>query len=210
MKTKRFFLILWAITCVAVVSAKELSFKPRAVGLRAGYGLGASYQNYVFDNSMLTLDLDFFGLTKGFNGSLTYDWINPFNLSIPWNEKGEMNWYLGVGLSAGTYFHSYVPKEFTNFWFGPTGRVGLEYRFWFPLQISFEWRPVIGFKYARLDYLEFWYDPSNPLEQLAIKEGLNGFRANNAGAKTDPDNFHFFKEGLYDYLTFALTVRYYF
>ncbi|MBQ0090847.1 MAG: hypothetical protein KBT27_16085, partial [Prevotellaceae bacterium] len=67
MKTKRFFLILWAITCVAVVSAKELSFKPRAVGLRAGYGLGASYQNYVFDNSMLTLDLDFFGLTKGFN-----------------------------------------------------------------------------------------------------------------------------------------------
>lgn len=207
MKTKRFFLILWAITCVAVVSAKELSFKPRAVGLRAGYGLGASYQNYVFDNSMLTLDLDFFGLTKGFNGSLTYDWINPFNLSIPWNEKGEMNWYLGVGLSAGTYFHSYVPKEFTNFWFGPTGRVGAEYRFWFPLQISFEWRPIIGFYYEYLNYVEF--DLSDPLGQLAKKEGFPS-RATNAKAKTDSSNFHFFKKGLYDYLTFALTVRYYF
>ena len=206
MKTKRCFLILWAITCVAVVSAKELSFKPRAVGLRVGYGIGASYQNYVFDNSMLTLDLDFFGLTKGFNASLTYDWINPFNLSIPWNEKGEMNWYLGVGLSAGTYF---LQKEFTNFWFGPTGRVGVEYRFWFPLQISFEWRPVIGFKYARLDYLEF--DQSDPLTQYVNKLSGGKFdRITNSGAKTNPNNFHFFKEGLYDYLTFALTVRYYF
>ena len=33
--------------------------------------------------------------------------------------------------------------------FGVAGRIGVEYNFWFPLQLSFDWRPVIGPEFGR-------------------------------------------------------------
>lgn len=67
----------------------------------------------------------------------TYDWLNPFNTVIPWNHKGEWNWYMGVGGGASYWFGGFLNV-------GVAGRIGVEYDFWFPLQLSFDWRPVIG------------------------------------------------------------------
>ena len=110
--------------------------QPRAVGVRLGYGVEFSYQHGMGDN-MLSIDA---GL-PGFNGieaAVTYDWINPFHTSIPWNNKGEWNWSLGVGGAAGFYWGG------SSAFVGVAGRVGVEYNFWFPLQLSVEWRPAFG------------------------------------------------------------------
>jgi hypothetical protein len=58
---------------------------------------------------------------------------------IPWEHKGEWNWYAGVGATAGF-------EGFNEIWGfgGVAGRLGVEYQFWFPLQLSVDYRPTIG------------------------------------------------------------------
>lgn len=44
---------------------------------------------------------------------------------------------MGVGAGASYYFSNWLNV-------GVAGRIGVEYDFWFPLQLSFDWRPIIG------------------------------------------------------------------
>lgn len=112
--------------------------QPRAVGVRLGYGVEFSYQHGMGDN-MLSIDAGLPGF-GGIEAAVTYDWINPFHTQIPWNNKGEWNWSLGVGGAAGWWWISSYNYAFV----GVAGRVGVEYNFWFPLQLSVEWRPAFG------------------------------------------------------------------
>ena len=125
----------------AVAMATAAFAQPRAVGLRIGYGAEASYQHSMGENNMIQVEL---GL-PGFNAieaAATYDWLNPGGLMIPWENKGSWNWYAGVGAGVGYNWGTwwYSPYAFG----GVAGRVGVEYNFWFPLQLSVDWRPVIG------------------------------------------------------------------
>ena len=108
--------------------------QPRAIGGRIGSGLELTYQHSL-GNNMVQLD---FGL-PGFNGleaAATYDWIFPIN---SWQEQGSWNWYAGVGAGLGMYgFNDIIG------YVGVAGRIGVEYNFWFPMNISLDWRPVIG------------------------------------------------------------------
>lgn len=140
-------LLLVAILAVAGIAAAVA--QPRAIGLNLGTGNGISYQHSLGEANMLdvavNIPLQFGGESLGFGigGIVTYDWINPFGTAIPWNNKGEWNWYLGVGGSAGAYgiFSTKTP----NCWYaGVAGHVGVEYQFWFPLQLSLDIRPTIG------------------------------------------------------------------
>lgn len=128
------FLFVVAMTTAAFA-------QPRAIGGRIGYGFEASYQHSMGEQNMIEVEL---GL-PGFNGieaAATYDWINPGGLVIPWENKGSWNWYAGVGAAAG--------YDWGNYWHyaygfgGVAGRIGVEYNFWFPLQLAFDYRPVIG------------------------------------------------------------------
>ena len=75
---------------------------------------------------------------SNFLGAL-HDWVNPFGTAIPWNNKGEWNWNLGVGAGLGIYgFRAPL------FYVGAVGHVGVEYNFWFPLQLSVDYRPNLG------------------------------------------------------------------
>ncbi|MCM1531222.1 MAG: hypothetical protein NC048_06640 [Bacteroides sp.] len=112
--------------------------QPRAVGVRLGYGIEFSYQ-HTLGNNMLSVDAGLPGF-HGIEAAVTYDWINPFNTKIPWNQKGEWNWSLGVGGAGGFWFG----KDYGYGFVGVAGRVGVEYNFWFPLQLSIEWRPAFG------------------------------------------------------------------
>lgn len=112
--------------------------QPRAVGVRIGYGVELSYQ-HTLGNNMLSVDAGLPGF-HGIEATVTYDWINPFSTKIPWNEKGEWNWSLGVGAAAGWLW----PADYNYAFVGVAGRVGVEYNFWFPLQLSVEWRPSFG------------------------------------------------------------------
>ena len=135
---KKFLFI--AVLAMASIMAYA---QPRAIGANLGGSLGFSYQHGFGEKNML--DVSAYtpiaagrAAAWGLSGIVTYDWIDPFNTAVPWNEKGEWHWYMGVG-GAGGYFFG------TNLGYvGVAGHFGIEYDFWFPFQLSLDWRPVIG------------------------------------------------------------------
>ncbi len=162
---KYLFVAVLALASVMVYA------QPRAIGGRLGAFDGVSYQHGFGDSNMLEIELgwsidgrsDFWtnaGGTRIHNrmyGStiqtaVTYDWIDPFGATFPWEHKGEWHWYMGVGGAGGYgwYGYSYAPgygaAGIGRDWgfLGAAGRVGVEYDFWFPLQLSLDWRPTLG------------------------------------------------------------------
>jgi hypothetical protein len=129
-------IILGVVFVIGIAAAVQA--QPRAIGGRLGWGLEASYQHGFGSTNMLQADLGFWGF-HGLAGVATYDWIWKIN---SWNYKGEWNWYAGVGGGVGFAFNSYG-------FFGVAGMVGVEYNFWFPLQLSIDYRPVIGPDFGR-------------------------------------------------------------
>ena len=164
---KKILLIaVMAIACAAFVNAQ-----PRAIGGRLGEFNGVSYQHSLGESNMLEVEAGFnlgnywgnrmVGWEKGqqwnlyghnIQAAVTYDWIDPFGATFPAMQKGEWHWYLGVGAAGGFGWHGYsYVKGFgtvdgdVNFGFAAAaGRVGVEYDFWFPLQLSLDFRPTLG------------------------------------------------------------------
>ena len=141
------FIIVCAATLLAVVAVNA---QPRAIGGRVAYGVGFSYQHSMGLDNMISVDVDFPGYSGGIGVAATYDWIFPITA---WTQKGEWNWYAGVGAGFGFAWPEVVKQEMAGiktrssvggFNIGVAGRIGVEYNFWFPLQLSVDWRPVIG------------------------------------------------------------------
>ena len=135
---KKFLFV--AVLALASVMAYA---QPRAIGVNLGGNLGFSYQHGFGESNMLDIDVHtgIWGAAAGWWGvgaHITYDWIDPFGATVPWNEKGEWHWYMGVGGSGGIY--NFAP----DWYVGVAGHVGIEYDFWFPFQLSLDWRPCIG------------------------------------------------------------------
>lgn len=137
----------------------------RAVGARLGVtGFEADYQHEFIKNSFLECDfgLDFGWLGKGdpavkaddksgIKATATYNfiWARP-----AWTNKGSWALYAGPGITTG-YVHddghliandgvSIVSFQSHGFMLGICAQVGLEYTFWFPLQLSVDLRPTVG------------------------------------------------------------------
>lgn len=132
-------------TILALVCVGSAIAQPRAIGVNIGSGIGISYQHSFGETNMLDVAANvpilFQGL--GIGGVVTYDWINPFGTAVTWTHQGQWNWYLGVGAAGGMY--GLFSTEAANVWHvGVAGHVGIEYQFWFPLQLSLDWRPTIG------------------------------------------------------------------
>jgi hypothetical protein len=129
---------------IILIAAMVLGFavaavaQPRAIGLRGGYGVELSYQHTLGEN-FVEANL---GLT-GFNAlnvAATYNWT----VAQPqWTSKGEWGVYAGPGAALGVGFGN--PGTFNV---AAAGQVGLEYTFWFPLQLSLDVRPQVGFASA--------------------------------------------------------------
>lgn len=123
------------IAALAFGIAAAASAQPRAVGGRLAYGLEASYQHYAGGENFVEANL---GLTyfSALSATATYN----FMLAQPaWTARGEWGVYAGPGASLGLDF-----ARRDEFVFGIVGQVGLEYTFWFPLQLSVDLRPQIG------------------------------------------------------------------
>ncbi|MGN1239992.1 MAG: hypothetical protein ACI4TV_03855 [Paludibacteraceae bacterium] len=131
-------LLLAAVMAVASISLAVA--QPRAVGVNLGSGLGFSYQHSLGEANMVDLAVNI-PMINGFGigGICTYDWIDPGNTPVPWNNKGEWHWYAGVGGAVGMYGF-----QAPSWYVGVAGHIGIEYDFWFPLQLSLDWRPNIG------------------------------------------------------------------
>ena len=126
------------IAILAFVGTAAAIAQPRAIGLNLGYGVDLSYQHSLGEANMIDLSVNIPAFA-GIGATATYDWVNPFGTAIPWNEKGEWNWSLSVGAGLGIYGFN-APA----FYVGAVGHVGVEYNFWFPLQLSVDYRPNIG------------------------------------------------------------------
>lgn len=143
---KKFMML--AIMAVAGISLAVA--QPRAVGGRLGYGAEVSYQHALGESNMIQLEVGVPGF-GAIEAACTYDWINPGGLMIPWEKKGSWNWYAGVGGAVQ------VPFVFNAGFIGAAGRLGIEYNFWFPLQLSLDFRPTLGVAFAK-EFVGFGWD----------------------------------------------------
>ena len=148
---KKFILILAAVLGLSAAASAQT----KALGARFGAGpLEVSYQHWMGDPNFLEVT----GGLYIFNGSSfqvtgTYNWM----LCEPdWTPRGNWGVYAGPGVTLGS---ARVKAEDGNYvtsaMYGVVAQLGLEYTFWFPLQLSIDVRPVI------LGYAGSFY--ANPL-----------------------------------------------
>lgn len=122
---------------------------PRAIGANLGGWVGFSYQHGLKEGAnMIDLAASFWPIGNfGVTAQCTYDWINPFNTTIPWDKRGDWRWAMGLGLGGGVGFG----KNYFAGHVGAAGHIGIAYDFWFPMELSLDWRPVIGAKLVTSD-----------------------------------------------------------
>ena len=139
---KLFVLTVVARGFVAVSHAQRIS--PNAIGLRLGdsdgFGAEISYQRALGMDNRLEID---FGWrdnngSDGFKGVGLYQWVFPFD--------GNFNWFVGAGGGFG-YVEVDLPGggSTDDAFFLIAGDIGIEYNFDFPLLLSLDMRPEIGF-----------------------------------------------------------------
>ena len=134
--------ILVGLGLTATGFAQEIS--KNAIGLRLGdsdgFGAEVSYQRAIGDNNRLEFD---FGWRDGnnydgFKLAGLYHWV--------WNIEGGFNWYTGPGLGFGAYsFENPGRKDENDAFVFLAGNIGIEYSFDFPLLLSLDFRPELGF-----------------------------------------------------------------
>ena len=116
---------------------KQPGSSPKALGIRLGNGIEVSYQHSLRDN-FIEMDLGLMGFTPNLNATAVYN----FMIAQPnWSTRGQWGFYAGPGLGLGFGFG----YDYNYFNVGFVGQIGLEYSFWFPLQLSIDLRPQIGF-----------------------------------------------------------------
>ena len=130
---KRFILIAALMLGLAFAATAQ----PRAIGARMGWGFEASYQHTVRGADFVEADLGLF--TTSLNAAAVYN----FMIAQPaWTDRGRWGFYAGPGAALGLGLFN--NKGFN---LAGAGQVGLEYTFWFPLQLSIDLRPQIGLNF---------------------------------------------------------------
>ena len=118
--------------------------QPKAIGLRGGpFEQEISYEHWLtlFDNDydFLEAELGVFG-GNGFKATAMYN----FTLAFPeFTDRGEWGLYAGPGVVVG--YGTGVNKEGEAVaapFVGAAAQLGMEYTFWFPLQLSVDFRPT--------------------------------------------------------------------
>ncbi|MGY0392386.1 hypothetical protein ACW5R3_07535 [Bizionia sp. KMM 8389] len=139
--------------------AQEIS--KNAIGLRLGdsdgFGAEISYQRALSESNRIEVD---FGWRDGrdydgFKLAGLYHWV--------WNIEGGFNWYAGPGLGFGSYKSEYYDNfnnryKDTDAFVFLAGNVGIEYSFDFPLLLSLDFRPELGFGSSDYDNNDLDFD----------------------------------------------------
>jgi hypothetical protein len=128
-------------SCLAFVNAQEIA--DNAIGLRIGgsdgFGTEITYQRALGGNNRLEVDLGWRSASDsdGFKLTGLYQWV--------WQLEGDFNWYAGAGGGLGTYSADTPSDDFDETFAFVAGNVGIEYSFDFPLLLSLDFRPELGF-----------------------------------------------------------------
>ncbi|MBR1573664.1 MAG: hypothetical protein IJ652_02315 [Bacteroidales bacterium] len=132
---KKSLIIILAALALSLTAAAQ----PKAIGIRGGLGGELSYQHYLGGENFLEVDGGIFGYNSlAIVAAATYN----FMIVRPdWTPRGEWGFYAGPGAALGTW----TDGSNSAFNLGVGAQVGLEYTFWFPLNISIDVRPMWGF-----------------------------------------------------------------
>lgn len=127
---RKFLLTLALVIGISAVSSAQS--RPRAVGVKIGYGAEFSWQQYDLRGNFIEANLGMYGF-KNLNIAATYNWLL---FSPHWTRMGEWGIYAGggvaTGLGGGTFNLCLAAQ------------VGIEYHFDFPLVLSVDIRPQFG------------------------------------------------------------------
>lgn len=179
------------LTIILAATAVSAFAQPRSCGLRIGIsGFEADYQ-HTFVNKNQFLEGNF-GVDFGYNANgqpgikataiYNFVWARP-----AWTDKGSWALYAGPGLSMGYVNdadHIMIGKEVipyisNGFMLGVCGQVGLEYTFWFPLQLAIDLRPTLGMHvnggHAYIDLVNPDITHKSPVNTGFYDNGLLGF-----------------------------------
>lgn len=142
-------------TIILATAAIGAYAQPRAMGVRFGAcGLEAGYQQSIKKDQFIegNLGMDFGTGAKGTpgikaTGTYNFIWARP-----AWTNEGTWAIYAGPGVSMGYVYDSdheiiepdIIPYSHGGFMLGVCAQVGVEYTFWFPLQLSVDLRPTIA------------------------------------------------------------------
>ena len=131
------------VAAIVLGFAAAAAAQPRAIGVRLGNGGEVSYQHTLGGENFLEVDG---GLGLGFDGTFNVGATGIYNFMIAqpqWTSQGTWGFYAGPGVGVGLGL-----GETNYFTLAVAGMVGLEYTFDFPLQLSLDVRPQIGFGFG--------------------------------------------------------------
>jgi hypothetical protein len=144
---KKSFILVIALLGLSLTAVAQ----PKAIGLRGGpFEQEISYEHWftVFDNDydFLEGELGVYG-GNGFKATAMYN----FTFAQPaLTDRGEWGLYAGPGVMLG--YGSWKTKEIrenvettksgSSPFLGAAFQLGMEYTFWFPLQLSVDFRPA--------------------------------------------------------------------
>ncbi|MEF9986574.1 MAG: hypothetical protein RSC28_00225 [Bacteroidales bacterium] len=135
---RKLFLLFVSMSLIVITAgAQDFNDNKNAIGIRAGWGVEASYQRYMAPSSRIEATV---GLNRyGFDVAGTYQWLFDINT----NASGQFKWYAGAGLGTGSWSNKHYDKGFS---IGILGQAGIEYAFnSVPLLLSLDYRPGIYF-----------------------------------------------------------------
>ena len=128
--------------------AEAQSISKNALGLRLGdndgFGGEISYQRYIQNNDRLEFDLGWRNShdVDAFKLVGLYQWVMPID--------GGFHWYVGAGAGLGQFDSRVDNGTFALV----AGDIGIEYDFDFPLLLSLDIRPELGFNDEYSDDLD--------------------------------------------------------
>ena len=158
---KKTLLIVIALLGLSLAAVAQ----PKAIGVRGGlfgphFNGEISYEQWtsLFDNDydFVEVDLGVFG-GNGFKATALYN----FTFAQPeFTDRGEWAFYTGPGLAVGYGTGNKLKEDGTTEakarpFLGLAYQLGLEYTFWFPLQLSVDFRP--GFMIPAFMNRGNWY-----------------------------------------------------
>ncbi len=120
-------------------SALSQDISKNAIGLRIGdnngIGTEVSYQRHLKNNNRIEANLGWRNSRNidAFKLIGLYQWVKPID--------GDFNWYYGAGAGIGTFDTDQANGSFALI----AGDIGVEYNFDFPLLVSLDFRPELGF-----------------------------------------------------------------
>lgn len=127
--------ILWSFG----ITTTAQNISNHSIGLRIGdnNGLGTevSYQKHLKSNRRIEANLGWRNSNSinAFKLSALYQWVQPID--------NDFNWYYGAGGGIGAFNTDDTDGTFALI----AGDIGLEYDFDFPLLLSLDFRPELGF-----------------------------------------------------------------